>query len=72
MAKTATGFNQAGKKNSTVAKVLPPKMPPKAAMSPAVNNVKANNLISSVNSGITKPMVDTPLKDGMYYAGPTA
>ena len=32
--------------------------------------MKANNLLASVNGGIPKPQIDTPMKDGVYFAGP--
>lgn len=39
-------------------------------MSPAIKSGKVNNLISSQNSGVPKPQVDTPpMKDNMYFAG---
>ena len=65
------------KKGTAAAKVLPPKLPPRAAMSPAVNAIKSKNLttnkknlLNSVNAsqGVmnVKPQLD--VKDNnMYY-----
>ena len=74
MAKTSAGFMP--KKTTTASKVLPPKLPPRGAMSPAVNSFKSNNkknLLASQNNvthhAAMKSALDSPMKDNMYFAG---
>lgn len=68
------------KKGTAAAKVLPPKLPPRAAMSPAVNSFKGKNFTTNkknlLNSSTqnasqgmmnVRPQLDASSKDNMYY-----
>ena len=82
MMKTTQNFQLSNKKqvSTTTAKVLPPKLPPRAAMSPAMNaSVKSKNLLGSNNKTLVTSqhaplvaskasLVDTPVKDNIYFA----
>lgn len=79
MAKTSAGFMP--KKTTTASKVLPPKLPPRGAMSPAVNSFKSKGLVSNNKKNLLasqnnvthhaamKSALDSPMKDNMYFAG---
>lgn len=64
------------KGTAAAGKVLPPKLPPRGAMSPAVNSLKSKNLsnqknllASQYNMSSSKPTeVETPFKDNLYFA----
>lgn len=70
MTKTAQNFMP----RKTAAKVLPPKLPPRAAMSPAVSGLKSKNLavkqqnLVSSHAAMVKPALESPIKDNLYYA----
>jgi len=68
MAQTSQNF--AGKKSYTAAKVLPPKLPPRAAMSPLVNAAKTKNLLASQTAMVPAEGI-SPLKDNIYFAHQT-
>lgn len=67
-------------KKGTAAKVLPPKLPPRGAMSPALTNLKAKNLSSNkknilANSiasqaAMNRTDLDANVKDNIYFAPP--
>jgi len=75
MTKTTQNFMP---KKGTAAKVLPPKLPPRGAMSPALTNLKAKNLTSNkknilANSiasqgAMNKTDLDANVKDNIYFA----
>ena len=70
------------KKATAAAKnVLPPKLQPRAAMSPALNSIKSKNLSSQKNNLLTSQYnvssnvqsnqtadLETPFKDNLYFA----
>ena len=76
MTKTTQNF-MPKKSGASAAKVLPPKLPPRAAMSPAVNSFKGKNLATTSNIKQKKSMLNTSQqnastrqldpKDNMYY-----